>query len=380
MLLTDSPEEVFASIYKYPSTFSVIAPGRINLLGEHTDYNEGFVLPAAVDRAMTFCVAKRADRQVNIYAIDLNETLSQTLDTLNPDANSWARYPVGMLLLMIKDGSQINTGFDMVFNSTIPLGAGMSSSAALSSGVALCLKNLYGLSYSQKQMALLAQQTEHMYAKVKCGIMDMYASIFGQKDHVIKLDCRDLSHEYLPLSQEEISILLVNTEVKHNLAESAYNKRRESCERVAEYFKVKSLRGLPMERLMEAEGQLSKEDFKRAQYVLQEELRMNKAIEVLTQNDLRGFGQLMYDTHEGLSNLYEVSCPELDFLVEQTLDLPQVLGARMMGGGFGGCTINLVKKEDVEEIERILKEKYKLKFDLDPSTYVVSLTDGCRVL
>lgn len=380
MHLSESPLEVFASKFKYSPTITVLAPGRINLLGEHTDYNEGFVLPAAVNREMTFCVAKRADDQVNIFAIDLDEFLSQTLSTLDSEENSWARYPIGMLLLMLKDGKEITTGFDMVFNSTIPLGAGMSSSAALSSGVALSLNTLFDLGYSQKQMALLAQQTEHVYAKVNCGIMDMYASIFGQKNQVIKLDCKDLSHEYLPFSQEEVTLLLVNTEVKHNLAESAYNRRRASCERVAAYFKAKSLRGLAVEKLLAAKGELLEEDYKRAYYVLQEEARMNKAIEVLTKNDLKGFGQLMYETHQGLSELYEVSCAELDFLVEQTKSLPAVLGARMMGGGFGGCTINLVRKEEVEDIRLKLRNMYKLNFGIDPSTYVVTLTDGCRVI
>jgi galactokinase len=268
---------------------------------------------------------------------------------------------------------------------SLPLGAGMSSSAAIESGMCFALNQMFDLGLSRLQLAKIAQMAEHNFAGVKCGIMDMYASLFGKSEHLIRLDCRSLTHEYLPFSFDEVSVVLFNTGVKHNLADSAYNKRREECESGVEILKrrnpaIQSLRDATPEDVEISKSEMSEAIYKRCHFVTSETKRMMEATQALNDRDLTHFGKLMYETHHGLSQDYEVSCNELDFLVELVNDKPGVFGARMMGGGFGGCTINLMKKSKAKELIPRVKEAYQSKFGFIPEHYEVNITDGCNVV
>jgi galactokinase len=363
----------------------VRAPGRINLIGEHTDYNEGFVLPAAVDKAVYFCLSPTSSEYINLFAADLNEEFSISLNDLKKTEISWVNYLIGVIAELKKSGADFRNGFDLAFGGDVPLGAGMSSSAAIESGMGTALNVLYNLQKSELELALTAQQAEHNFAGVRCGIMDMYASVFGKENQLIKLDCRNFTHEYLPFDFEGISVILFNTGVKHNLAESAYNKRREECEAGVKalnvaFGKIKSLRDATPEQLEQIKHQLEEKVYDRCRFILSETERMMKATDFLLRGMLKEFGQLMFETHNGLRDQYEVSCEELDFLVEEAKENKAVSGARMMGGGFGGCTINLVKKEAEQEVINQIKNRYKERFGFEPEHYIVSITDGCSVI
>ena len=359
------------------------SPGRINIIGEHTDYNGGFVLPGAIDKAMYCEIKPNGTDKVRAFALDLNESAEFGLEEADAPQQQWARYIFGVCREMAKRGKPVK-GFDTVFAGDVPLGAGMSSSAALESCFGFALNEIYGLGFERFEIALIGQATEHNYVGVKCGIMDQFASCCGKEGNVMKLDCRSLEYEYVPFNPKGYRLVLINTCVTHNLAGGEYNKRRESCERVvAEIAKthpeVKLLRDANMDMLQAVKGKVDPVDYMRAEFVVGEIQRLLDATKAMAKDDYETVGKLMYQTHEGLSKKYEASCPELDFLNDQAKELG-VSGSRVMGGGFGGCTINLVKEELYENFVKTATEAYKKKFNIDPKVYDVVIKDGARKL
>ena len=380
-MYSESIKQKFAELYNQTPDIIVRAPGRINLIGEHTDYNDGFVLPAAIDKAIYFAVSKRDDRTIKLFAYDLDDAYEFSLDNLNKSDKGWANFLIGMVAEMTKNTDKLTGGFNVVFGGNVPLGAGLSSSAAVESGIGFALNQLYGFELSSIDLALTAQQAEHNFAGVKCGIMDMFASIHGKNKAVIKLDCRDLSYEYFPFNTSEYAIVLCNSGVKHNLGDTEYNKRRAECEEGVSILQnafpqVDSLRDVTVHMLRSQADKLPQIVYNRCRYVVEEIHRVELACKDLLNDDFIAFGQKMYETHSGLSELYEVSCDELDFLVEQTIDNDAVAGSRMMGGGFGGCTINLVKKEAVDQFLTEIGRAYEDKFGQKLVSYKVAITNG----
>ena len=361
------------------STGSVYAsPGRINLIGEHTDYNGGFVFPGAIDKGMIAELKTNGTNKVRAYSIDLKDYIEFGLNEEDAPRTSWAKYIFGVCREIIKRGGKI-AGFNTAFAGDVPLGAGMSSSAALESTYAYALNDMFNLGIDPFELAKIGQATEHNYVGVNCGIMDQFASVFGKKGSLIRLDCRSLEYEYYPFDPKGYKLVLLDTLVKHELASSAYNKRRESCENVAKAIGVEFLRDANMEQLKEVKDQVSAEDFMRAEYVIEEIQRVLDVSEALKANDYETVGQKMYETHYGMSKLYEVSCIELDYLNEIAKTCG-VTGSRVMGGGFGGCTINLVKDELYDAFIEKAKELYKDKFGKYPKVYDVVISDGARKL
>lgn len=362
------------------SPILVIAPGRINLIGEHTDYNEGFVMPSAIHNYFVFALAPNQTQTFSSYSVDLNEAASFTTQDIKP-GHHWTNYFMGVIHGITQRGHNVS-GFDCVFGGNIPVGAGLSSSAALCSGLGFALNEAFQFSLSRLDLAKIAQMAEHEFAGVKCGIMDMYASLFSRKDSVLLLDCRNLTHEYLPFQYNDVEILLMDTKVKHTLASSAYNKRREACEEgVAiiqkDFPNVTALRDVSVALLMSYQDKMSKEVFEKSLFVTEEIQRTKEAALLLQNRNLTDFGKLMNKTHWGLSDLYEVSCTESDFLVtcaQEETDF--ILGSRQMGGGFGGCTINLVKKGSASHYTSRIKEKYFGTFKKEPDFYLMNVSEG----
>ncbi len=360
------------------------SPGRINLIGEHTDYNGGFVFPGAVDKGMIAEIKPNGTNKVRAYSIDLKDYVEFGLNEEDKPHASWARYIFGVCREMIKRGVDVK-GFNTAFSGDVPLGAGMSSSAALESTYAFALNELFGENKIDKfELAKVGQATEHNYCGVNCGIMDQFASIFGKKDQLIRLDCRSLEYKYYPFHPKGYKLVLVDSVVKHELASSAYNKRRQSCENVvkalqANHPEVEFLRDVNMEMLAEVKGKVSEEDYMRAEYVIEEIQRVLDVCDALEKDDYETVGEKMYETHEGMSKLYEVSCVELDFLNDVAKECG-VTGSRVMGGGFGGCTINLVKEELYTLFIEKAKEDFKAKFGKSPKIYDVIISDGARKL
>jgi galactokinase len=366
-------------------TLLVRAPGRINLIGEHTDYNNGFVLPAAIDKAIYFAISSRDDKKCILYAYDLNDSYEFSLDNIQKSEKGWANFLIGVLAEILEKGKQINTGFNVIFGGDVPLGAGLSSSAAVECGIGFALNRLYNLELSKLDLALIAQQAEHKYAGVNCGIMDMFASIHGKANSVIKLDCQDLSFEYFPFNFPNYTLILCNTGVKHNLGDSEYNQRRTECEegiRILQFAfpQVDSLRDATIPMLRSQADKLPPIVFQRCKYVIEEIERVYVACKALENNDLKTFGQKMYETHEGLSHDYQVSCLELDFLVEHSQNFEAVVGARMMGGGFGGCTLNLVETSAADEFIKNISLAYHETFNIHLQSYIVNISNGVEEL
>ncbi|HEY9364850.1 MAG TPA: galactokinase [Chitinophagaceae bacterium] len=360
------------------------SPGRVNIIGEHTDYNEGFVLPAAIDKGIYVAIKARPDGVISLYAPGYNEKHECTLDAVKPSGKHWPNYILGVVDQLQKQGCKIG-GFNLVVDGDIPIGAGLSSSAAVECAVAFALNNVFSLGLEKMEMVKLAQKAEHHFAGVMCGIMDQFASMFGKKDHVIKLDCRSFEYEYLPLNLKGIKIVLLNTNVEHSLSTSAYNTRRQQCEQGVAWVKEKhpginSLRDVTLQMLDEIV--LPKDDliYTRCKYVVEEINRLLDGCENLKSGDILALGQKMFQTHEGLSKQYEVSCKELDFLVDHVKQYPFVLGARMMGGGFGGCTINLVKEEGIEKLIEETSKAYLAKMNLSLTAYIARIEDGTSVV
>lgn len=382
--LINKIKELFRSSFR-KSPLLVRAPGRINLIGEHTDYNSGFVLPASIDKATYFAIEKSGSMQSKIISIDMNETYEFSIDKLEKSDKGWPNYIIGVILELKKEGINFPEGINCVFGGDIPIGAGMSSSASVESGIAMALNHLYKIRLNRKYLATIAQRAENNFVGVNSGIMDQFASLLGAEGKVLRIDCRSLEYEYFPFNYPQISIVLCNTGVQHNLASSEYNTRRKQCEEGVEKIQnnhpdVKSLRDATFEQLEEIKEKVSDDVYKRCYYVISEIERMDKAVAALKKNDLNTFGTYMYETHEGLSKIYEVSCKELDLLVDYTLDLDHVLGARMMGGGFGGCTINLVKNDSLEEFKETMSLRYKEDTGIDLKIYVNKITSGVELL
>lgn len=379
---TEQIRSKFASLYGEAGVLYT-SPGRINLIGEHTDYNGAFVFPGAVDKAMVAEICLNGTDKIRAFALDLNEGAEFGLNEEDAPSQSWARYVFGVAREIQKRGYKIG-GFDTVFAGDVPLGAGMSSSAALESTFAFALNELFNLGIDKFELAKIGQSTEHNYVGVKCGIMDQFASVFGKEGHLIRLDCKSLEYEYFPFKPVGYRLLLVDSVVKHELASSAYNKRRESCERAVEAIakkhpEVKFLRDAPMAWLDEVKSEISEEDYMRAEYVIGEVQRVLDVCEALERGDYETVGQRMYDTHHGMSKLYEVSCEELDFLNDLAKELG-VTGSRVMGGGFGGCTINLVKDELYDNFKAEAQKRYLAKYGREPKFYDVVISDGSRRL
>lgn len=363
----------------------VRSPGRVNIIGEHTDYNEGFVLPAAIDKAAYIAISLRDDDEIHLIANDLNKKLSTSLSALHPSIeNIWPNYILGVVAQFIKSDVQVK-GFNAVLISNVPIGAGLSSSAAVECATVFALNELLQTGFDRMTMIKMAQKAEHEYAGVMCGIMDQFASMMGKKDHVIKLDCRSLEYEYVPFRLEGIKLLLLNTNVKHSLASSEYNTRRKECETAVEWIKengndISSLRDateamldqyvLPKDSLID----------KRSRFVVQEIDRLLTGCRDLQHGKLKALGKKMFATHEGLSKMYGVSCKELDWLVDKVKNNDSVIGARMMGGGFGGCTINLVREEAIDALVNDLKPGYEMEMNLPLSHYVVSIENGTEII
>ena len=359
------------------------SPGRINLIGEHTDYNGGFVFPGAIDKGMIAEIKPNGTGKVRAFSIDLNDYAEFGLNEEDAPKARWARYIFGVCREIIKRGGQIQ-GFDTVFAGDVPLGAGMSSSAALESTYAFALNELFSLGIDKFELAKIGQSTEHNYCGVNCGIMDQFASVFGKEGSLIRLDCRSLEYKYFPFNPVGYKLVLLDSVVKHELASSAYNKRRQSCENAAAAIRrnhpeVEFLRDATMGMLNEVKGDISAEDYMRAEYVIEEVQRVLDVCEALEKGDYETVGQKMYETHHGMSKLYEVSCEELDFLNDVAKKCG-VTGSRVMGGGFGGCTINLVKDELHDAFIKEAFESYTKKFGHEPKVYEVVISDGARKL
>lgn len=377
--------ESFKQVYKSTgSPLIVRSPGRVNIIGEHTDYNDGFVLPAAIDKAAWVAVTKRKDNIVSLFATDFNEGHETTLDAINKTDKHWPDYILGIIDQLQKTDAAL-TGFNLLVAADIPIGAGLSSSAALECATVFALNELFDLHLTKAEMAHIAQHAEHEFAGVKCGVMDMFTSLFGKKDHVINLDCRSLFYEYVPLKLNGYKILLLNTNVKHKLSLSAYNTRRQQCEQGVAWVKeqvpsVKALRDVTVDMLDKFVLPKDKLIYQRCKYVVDEDNRLLQACADLKKGDIHALGAKMFATHHGLSREYEVSCKELDFLVDHVRNNKAVLGARMMGGGFGGCTINIVKEEAIENLVAELASAYKAATGLELSYYVASVEDGTQLI
>ena len=374
--------EKFRTLFGKDGDFFASA-GRINLIGEHTDYNGGYVFPGAIDKGMIAEIELNGTNRVCAYALDLDEYVEFGLEEEDIPSQSWARYIFGVCREIIKRGGKIG-GFNTVFAGDVPLGAGMSSSAALESTFAFALNYLFNLGIDKFELARIGQSTEHNYCGVKCGIMDQFASVFGKKGNLMRLDCKTMEYKYYPFDPKGYKLVLLDSVVKHELASSAYNKRRESCEHVASAIRknhpeVEFLRDAKKEWLDEVKAEVSEEDYMRAEYVIEEVQRVLDVCDALERGDYETVGQKMYETHHGMSKLYEVSCEELDFLNDIAKECG-VTGSRVMGGGFGGCTINLVKDELYDNFISKAKAAFKEKFGHEPKVYDVVISDGARKL
>lgn len=363
----------------------VRAPGRVNLIGEHTDYNAGFVLPAAVDKEMVFAVGLNGGEQIRLYAHDLDESLElANAADISPTETQWANYLLGVAAQFQQRGVAV-PGFDCVMAGTVPMGAGMSSSAALECGLAYALNELLKTGFEKMELARIAQLAEHTYAGVLCGLMDQFASLFGHAGQVVRFDCRSLDYQYFPFDTQACRIVLVNTGVKHSLASTEYNTRRRECERgVAvlqqHYPHIAALRDATMAQLEAHHSEMDGTVFRRCVYVVQENARVEAACRHLEANDLAAFGREMNASHAGLRDDYEVSCVELDVLAEAAQAMPGVFGSRMMGGGFGGCTINLVAPDKVDAFIESMSDGYEQRFGRRPEIYQTTIVDGVGIV
>ncbi len=356
------------------------SPGRINIIGEHTDYNGGFVLPAAIQQAAHIAISKRNDNALHLMAMDLNESIVLQLNDLQPIPHSWSNYIAGVVDQLLQQGKTLG-GFNLILNSNIPIGAGLSSSAAIECVVAYALNDLFNCNLTSLALAQLSQQAEHHFAGVKCGLMDQFASMMSKKDQLIKLDCYSLQYEYIPFNIQNYSLVLFNSCVNHSLASSAYNERRQQCEQAVEWVSqsipnIHSLRQVNEEMLNNIVLPKDSLVHKRSTYVVNEIQRVEAACNALQQGNISALGKLMFKTHEGLSIDYEVSCKELDVLVDAVKNIPEVIGARMMGGGFGGCTLNLIESSAVNKTIETVEKIYQQQFNSNLPHYIVETANG----
>jgi galactokinase len=378
-------KSLFVENYGYAPQIMAKSPGRINLIGEHTDYNLGFVLPAAIDKAAYVAIARRDDQLVRLFAKDLGEHHEVEINLLATNPGHWSAYVLGVVDQLLKIGKNLS-GFDLVLTCDVPTGAGMSSSAAVECATAFALNALFDLQLERLDLVRMAQKAENEFVGVKCGIMDMFASVMGKDAQVIQLDCRDLSYQYFPLNLGDYKIVLFDTGVKHSLAGGEYNLRRQQCEQGVAVLKerfpeVNSLRDVNISMLDEQfRSAVSSTVYNRCLYVIEENIRLATGCKLLLQNDIHGFGKQMHGSHKGLSELYEVSCKELDFLVDLSKEEEAIAGARMMGGGFGGCTINLIESSAIEGIYEKFSKAYQLAMGKELNMYVTLPSDGSHLV
>ena len=359
------------------------SPGRINIIGEHIDYNDGFVMPAAINKGIYYAIALNGSNNIQFYAADVDEYYHTTIAAIHKESG-WKNYVLSVLNQFQKIGVELK-GFNCVLGGDIPVGSGLSSSAAVEGGLAFAINDLLEVGLNRKELALLCQRAEHDYPGVQCGIMDQFANMMGKKDEVILLDCRSLEHRYFPIRLGGWEIVLVNTKVHHSLAGGEYNKRRKNCEDGLQLLQsdpaLQSFRDIHhADQLLPFRKQMGEEVYQRCLFVVQEIYRTQQATSCLQEHDIEGLGKLMYETHEGLSKLYEVSCAELDWLVTYARKNEAIAGSRMMGGGFGGCTINLVRREMLVDFTASVLRDYAHQFGQEPEVYVVETADGVSKL
>jgi galactokinase len=379
--LIQHTSEHFEKIFHNKPEYIFLSPGRINIIGEHVDYNDGFVLPAAINKYICFAVSKSDSSACTLVAKDLNEAYKFNLkDEIKPIDKMWANYILGVLH-QLKEKQGLLQGFNIVFSSTIPMGAGLSSSAALECGIGYIMNTLFDLDLSKEEIALVGQKSEHTFVGVNCGIMDQFASVFGKKNKAIKLDCNTLGYEYHNADFKNYSLLLLDSNVKHTHLTSGYNVRRQEVEQGLAILKkhfptVKTFRNCTEQMVESLKDELGEIIYKRCHFVVQEIQRVLDAVDALEQSDFKSLGKLMTETHHGLSKEYEVSCDEIDFLVNAAADEKSVLGSRMMGGGFGGCSINLVEKGSENNLIERIAEKYRDAFGIDLKPYKIKISKG----
>ncbi len=361
------------------------SPGRINIIGEHTDYNNGFVLPTAIDKKIRFNFKKNGTKtNCTVYSKNFDSSFSFNLEKIKRSSRQWENYILGVIFEIQQLTNKLE-GFDCFLDSDIPVGSGISSSAALECGLAYGLNELFNLGFSKLTLVEIGQRAEHNYVGTKCGIMDQFASVMSKVGHVILLDCKSLDFKYVPIEIEPYKIVLLNTNVSHNLASGEYNIRRSQCEEGVEFInkkypEVSSLRDVSIEMLKEFQKDLPKIIYNRCLYVVEEKVRVLNTVEALINNELSVMGENMYNTHNGLQHLYEVSCPELDFLVDFSKSYDEVIGARMMGGGFGGCTINIVHKDFVTKFTEEVSDKYFEKFNIKLTAFEAMPSGGTSIV
>jgi galactokinase len=378
-LLIEKITDCFKATFK-TQPLLIFSPGRINLIGEHTDYNNGFVFPAAIHKGIYVAIEKSKTHVSTAIALDVKSKFEFTTNFLKRfKKGSWKNYLLGVVSEIKKKGKSISN-FNLVFAGDIPNGAGLSSSAALENAIVYGLNELFQLGFTKEEMIFISQKAEHNFVGVQCGIMDQYASMFGEENTAILLDCKELKTKHYKIDFKEYDLLLINTNVKHSLADSAYNERRSVCKKVATFLKVDSLRETTLENINSIKNQISEDEYQKATFILQENERVLKASDAIENNDLKSLGSLMYQSHDGLQKQYKVSCVELDFLIELALENKAVLGARMMGGGFGGCTINLIKKEEIAIFTNTVKQQFNAKFNSNCSFYNIQLSNGTQQL
>ena len=359
------------------------APGRINLIGEHTDYNNGFVLPAAVDQAIYLAIGKSGSSESTLVSLDMDQTFEFSINDFQPTKEKlWANYLMGVVAEIQKSGREV-TGFNIVFSGDVPQGSGMSSSAALECGTCFALNELFDLSIPKVKMVKMSQKAEHNYAGVMCGIMDQFASMMGSADHALLLDCESLEYRHFPIELTDHIIVLCNSNVSHNLADSEYNIRRKQCEEgvslLQKYFpEVKSLRDVSLEQLNAHQSELSDVVYKRCKYVIEENERVMSMTKAMEAGEIDALGEILTIAQEGMRSGYEISCPEIDFMADFANNREDVVGARMMGGGFGGCTINLVNKGSEDQFISELNAAYKEQFNKEITPIKVVISDGVK--
>ena len=404
VILSDRLKQKFNERFGHPPEFIVSAPGRVNLIGEHTDYNDGFVFPVAIDKYLHVAASKRFDHQVHLHALDMDEECIFSLDTSDLNAPAWSNYLKGVshLLqeLVLKEIGCVLNGMSAVITGNVPIGAGLSSSAALEVASALAFLGVCDLEIANTginansdielielppmELAALCQRAENEFAGVNCGIMDQSISLLGKADHALFLDCRSLEYKQVPLNLTDILLVICNTNVKRELASSEYNKRRAECEKGVEILQrwlpsITSLRDVTLEDFKKYEAELPQITQKRCRYVVEENTRVQNAVAALTPKDIDTFGALMNASHAGLRDAYEVSCDELNVLTDIAYSIDGVLGARMTGAGFGGCTVNLVYSNAVEEFRNRIMKEYTQRTGIEPDIYVCNVGDGARI-
>ncbi|MGK6341358.1 galactokinase [Chryseobacterium sp. DT-3] len=382
-LVNDTTEAFQAFFHSDPENI-FLAPGRINIIGEHVDYSDGFVLPAAIDKYICFAVKKIEDSETcTFFAKDFDDSFSFNINQKqSPVSQTWVNYLLGVFNAVQESGKKTG-GLQIAFSSTIPMGSGLSSSAALECGFAFILNQIFDLNLSRKDLALIGQKSEHTFVGVQCGIMDQFASVFGKEHQVIMLDCHSLEHQYFEANLEGYSLVLFDSCVKHTHLTSGYNNRRKDVDQgkriLWEKFpEIEKFRDFSFSMLDAVRSEIGETSYKRCLYLLKEIKRVEKAAKALSEGDVKYLGKLLTETHSGLSTEFEVSCEELDFLVKKTIKENGVLGARIMGGGFGGCSINLIKDENVNEVIKNISAAYKAGFSIEMKVYRVKISDGIK--